>query len=90
MSNFEIINRLLADGKADEAMEKLKVVLADDRDNDQAWYLMGKAQWRRGDRSGAMSSYSKAIAVNPDSPARVALDQAREIAAFFNPDLLNP
>ena len=37
-----------------------------------------------------MSDYSKATGLNPDSPAAMALEQARDIAGFFNPDLYNP
>ncbi|WP_304967895.1 hypothetical protein [Duncaniella muris] len=50
----------------------------------------GKLRWRMGDRSGAMGDYAKAVELNPDSPAVMALEQARDIADFFNPDLYNP
>ena len=43
-----------------------------------------------GERRQAMSDYAHAISINPESPARQALEQAHDIMAFFNTDLMNP
>lgn len=53
-------------------------------------YRRGRELWREGNRAGAMSCYAEAVSLDADSPAAVALEQARSIEAFFNPDLLNP
>lgn len=81
---------LMAAGNLDAARQELERILSANPDNAKAWYLLGKVIWRTGDRSRAMSCYSKAVALDADSPAAYALEQARDIANFFNPDLLNP
>ena len=43
-----------------------------------------------GDRIAAMNDYAAAAAVNPDSPATAALQNARDVNDFFNPDIFNP
>lgn len=52
--------------------------------------MRGKLYWKLGNRAAATSSYAAAAELDPDSPAAAALEQARTIEAFFNPDLLNP
>ncbi len=37
-----------------------------------------------------MTCYSRSLALDSESPAKYALTQAKDIADFFNPDLLNP
>lgn len=58
--------------------------------DDAAWYLRGKAQWRLGNHAAAISDYEHAVNINPQSEARHALEISRDILDFFNPDLLNP
>lgn len=84
------IQAILADNKIDEAINELNALIAINPNNDEALFLRGKAYWRLGNRSRALTDYATAASINPDSPAVFALEQAREIEAFFNPDLLNP
>ena len=84
------IKTILADNKIDEAINELNALIAINPNNDEALFLRGKAYWRLGNRSRALTDYATAASINPDSPAIFALEQAREIEAFFNPDLLNP
>lgn len=84
------IQTILADNKIDEAINELNALIAINPNNDEALFLRGKAYWRLGNRSRALTDYATAASINPDSPAVFALEQAREIEAFFNPDLLNP
>lgn len=84
------IQAILADNKIDEAINELNALIAINPNNDEALFLRGKAYWRLGNRSRAITDYATAASINPDSPAVFALEQAREIDAFFNPDLLNP
>lgn len=53
-------------------------------------FLRGKSLWRLGRRGEATSAYAAAAELDPDGPASRALEQARDIEAFFNPDLYNP
>ncbi len=53
-------------------------------------FEIGKIYWKLGKRAMARTHYLKAIDLDPESNARIALEQAGEIESFFNPDLLNP
>lgn len=92
MQNFQNIDSLVAAGNLDEAVERLTAMLGmvDVADADEIYFRRGKLYWRLGDRAAATSDYSKAVAINPSSPAAKALEQARDVADFFNPDLYNP
>lgn len=81
---------MISSGRYEEAMAALNRLIAENPTDDRTLFDRGKLKWRLGDRAGAMGDYSKATELNPDSPAAMALDQARDIAGFFNPDLYNP
>ena len=81
---------LIPCARYEEAMSTLNMLIAENPTDDRVLFDRGKLKWRLGDRAGAMSDYSKATGLNPDSPAAMALEQARDIAGFFNPDLYNP
>lgn len=84
------IQTLLEENKLEEALVLLdRIITADSSDSD-ALFLRGKLYWRQGNRPRATSDYAAAAALDPESPATQALEHAREIEAFFNPDLLNP
>ena len=38
----------------------------------------------------AITDYEHAVSINPNSPAKIALENARDIISFFNPDIYNP
>lgn len=84
------ITGLIDAGKYDEAIELISRALAANNDNDSLYFLRGKIYWKKGLRKEAMNDYSYALMLNPDSPAKIALEHARDVASFFNPDLLNP
>lgn len=90
MSNLDNIKLLLSQNDTSAAISALERLTESEPENDEAWYVMGKAHWRMGHTREAMSCYARASALNPESPASVALEQSRDIADFFNPDLLNP
>jgi len=56
----------------------------------EMYYERGRLYWRRGLMSDAISDYEHALALDPESPAKQALEMARSVMDFFNPDLLNP
>ncbi len=53
-------------------------------------YLLGRIAWKEGRKTDAMSLYGRATALDPDSEAATALEQARVIMGFYHRDLYNP
>lgn len=88
--SLDNIKNMIAAGNHKAALEELGNILAASPDNDEALFMRGKLRWRAGDRAGAASDYARAASVNPDSPAVAALEMARSINDFFNPDMFNP
>lgn len=81
---------LISEGKIEAALSVLDNLIKLSPDDDRLLFERGKLRWRIGDRAGATGDYAKASMINPESPAAKALEQARDIADFFNPDLYNP
>lgn len=81
------IQLLLKEGRLAEALTRLQAM---PQDNDEVLWQTGQTLWRLGRRGEAMSAYARAVEINPQSPARMALEQSREIMDFFNHDMLNP
>lgn len=84
------IEDLLKNNNLEEAIALLSSRIAENPDDAEALFQRGKLHWRMGNRAKATSDYASAASIDPDSPASQALEQAREIENFFNPDLLNP
>ncbi|MCF0213074.1 MAG: hypothetical protein HUK13_08955, partial [Muribaculaceae bacterium] len=53
-------------------------------------FLRGKVRWNLGDQKSAINDYMASAEIEPEGPATTALEHARAILDFFNPDLLNP
>lgn len=90
MDKLIYIEQNLESGNIDEAIDALNEFLVGNPLADNAYFLLGKAYWKKGERPKAMAAYSKAVCLNPDSPAALALEHASSVERFFNPDLLNP
>lgn len=75
--------------RADKAEEALKILENADV-TAESLFMRGKALWKLGRRAEATNAYEKAAALAPDGSATQALEHARDVEAFFNPDLLNP
>lgn len=91
--DYNTIDRLIADnrlGDAISALRKYKAENAGIDEDDQYWFLMGKAAWKEGRRDLALSYYNRAVSLNPASPAHTAIELAADINEFFNPDIYNP
>lgn len=84
------ITELIDCGDLESAVSALNDRIATDAGDEQAWFLRGKVNWKRGNHSLAISDYEHAVAINENSNARHALEMSRDIINFFNPDLLNP
>ncbi|MBD5374307.1 MAG: tetratricopeptide repeat protein [Paramuribaculum sp.] len=89
-SSVEEIKNLADRGELEDAIRLLDIYIRNNPQADEAYFLRGRLRWRAGDRSGATSDYAHASAINPESGAVRALEMARDIESFFNPDLLNP
>ncbi len=89
-NEIDEIEALLADGKVREALARANELIVGSAESDELYYIRGKLNWRAGDTRAAVTDFESAVALNPESPARHALEMARDINDFFNPDLLNP
>lgn len=81
----EQINQLYDSNRLDEAE-----ALLGSREDAWSLYMLGRIEWKRGNRGAAISLYVRSSALEPSGPASTALEQAREIMDFFNKDLYNP
>ena len=81
------ISALLARDRADEAIALMESY--DGPMDDALYYLLGNAWRKKGNWQMAINNYLEAIALNPDSPAKQALEIANEILAFYNKDMYN-
>ncbi|MBO5271420.1 MAG: tetratricopeptide repeat protein [Muribaculaceae bacterium] len=90
MSVFQKIEELINENRLNDALLLLNNEITQSQNNDKLYFTRGKLHWRLGNKSQAITDYEHAVDINPDSPARIALDNARDVIAFFNPDLYNP
>lgn len=84
--NFEELKRL----PVEEALKTLDIYIAANPDDDEAYLQRGLRHWALGHRAKAINDYLKAIALNPESKALRALENARSILDYYNKDLYNP
>ncbi len=73
-----------------ESVEILTEYLTAHPEDDEALMVRGMKYWGAGKRSLAINDYLAAIAINPESRARQALDAANSILDYRNTDLYNP
>lgn len=81
---------LASEGRVEEAVAMLGDMAASCPDRDDIFFCRGKLLWKLGRRAEATSDYIRAVAINPESPAARALEMARDVESFFNPDIFNP
>ena len=81
---------LLEANEADEAISLLEGYrVGGGPMDDGLFYLLGNAWRKKGNWQMAMNNYLEALRLNPDSPAKQALEIANEILDFHNKDLYN-
>lgn len=90
MKEHDDIRRLVADGHYDEALSRLDKAIEQDANDAALWYERGRIYWCLGKKANAISDYEEAVYLDPASPAHHALEFARGVMDFYNPDLLNP
>lgn len=90
MTNHEI-QQLLDTDRPEDALREAERRLADKPDDGITLFLLGKALWRTGRHAQAQNAFARSAGLlGPESPAARALEYAKDILSFFNPDLLNP
>lgn len=90
MSVFQKIEELINENRLEEAILLLNNDIERNKNNDKLYFTRGKIHWRLGNKSQAITDYEHAVAINPQSQARIALENARDVISFFNPNLYNP
>ncbi|MCR5017304.1 MAG: tetratricopeptide repeat protein [Bacteroidales bacterium] len=86
----ERIKAMLDEHKADDVIDLMEKFRADGGSmDDELFYLLGNAWRKRGNWQMAMNNYLEAVHLNPESPAKQALDIANEILDFYNKDMYN-
>ena len=84
------IQALLDAHKADEAIDLLDAYRSGGgMMDDTLYYLLGNAWRKKGNWQMAINNYLEALHLNPDSPARQALEIANDILDFYNKDMYN-
>ena len=84
------IEKIIAQGRLDEAREDLLTLLDKEKDNDQAWFLLGGIYRRKEMWGDAINAYNKAKLLNPEGPGAAAVESIYDILSFVNTDLMNP
>ena len=86
----EQLRILLEQSRADEAISAMESYRSGGGEmNDRLFYLLGNAWRKKGNWQMAINNYLEAIDLNPESPAKQALEIAGEILAFYNKDMYN-
>ena len=86
----ERIKAMLDEHKADDVIDLMEKFRADGGSmDDELFYLLGNAWRKKGNWQMAMNNYLEAVHLNPESPAKQALDIAGEILDFYNKDMYN-
>ncbi len=90
MDIFEKVDLMIERGDLIGALASLDRRVQDCPDDARALFMRGKVYWRLGNRARATANYASAAAIDPDGPAALALEHARDIDRFYNPDIFNP
>lgn len=82
---------LLKADRPQQAIALLDALLEDglDENKDEAYYLRGNAYRRSENWREAINNYTRAVELNPSSPALAMRSSCIEILNFFNKDMFN-
>ena len=85
------IDRMIREGRTEEAIVKLQKMMGGDGESrDELYYLLGNAHRKRGDFAKALNCYLEAMSINPESPATEAHKMLMSIIEFYHKDYYNP
>lgn len=90
MYTLATIQQLIDEDRHDTAIDCLDEYIAANPGDDEAYLMRGRAYWRLQKYARAVSDFETAVFHNPQSDAGAALELARDVFNFYNPDLLNP
>ncbi len=90
MKTITEIEKIVASGQLDQALEELQGIVEADPQNAQAWMLIGGIYRRYQMWGEAINAYNKAKFIDPEGPAAAAVESIYEIIRFVNKDLMNP
>lgn len=90
MISLPNIQHLIDQNRFDDALQHLSCYLNENTSDDEAYFMRGKLMWRVQKYPDAVTDFEHAVSLNPQSDARHALELARDVFDFYNPDLLNP
>lgn len=80
---------LLECGNTSVAIQELETYVSTSGNDDEAYFLLGNAYRKNENWQGALNSYSRAIEINPSSPAKDAYDMIVQILNFYDTDRYN-
>ena len=103
MEQLTAIRQLIYNGKVEEALAALDLLLHSDnstataaeeasaalRQQAEAYYLRGNAYRKLGNWQAALNDYQRAIDLDPASPAQQARRMVIDILNFYNKDMYN-
>jgi tetratricopeptide (TPR) repeat protein len=89
---IEKAKTLLDQNNIGEAIALLEKLVEDpsNENKDVAYYVLGNAYRRGNNWQNAINSYSRAIELNPSSPAKEMRASCIKILDFYNKDMYNP
>ena len=90
MKDINHIKSLLDNNQPDAAIDLLLSIINNNNECEETYFLLGNAYSKKNQWRDAISSYCKAIDINPNSKAKIALTRLQEIMEFYNHDLYNP
>lgn len=86
---FKDIEKLLCDGRLNEAYRALLDLLASEPDCARGWYMLGGIYRRQQLWPEAIDAYSKAKMIEPDGPADAAIESIYDVVRDSGADLLD-
>lgn len=90
MQSLPNIQHLIDENRTEKALECLNLYIEQNDKDDEGLFMRGRVYWRMQKYAAAVTDFEAAVAINPESGAQSALELARDVFNFYNPDLLNP
>ena len=88
-NRYDEARSLIDQMRIEEAQRLLEEIISENREDDMAYYLLGNLFRKSNDWKRCIDCYSRAIELNPQSPALSAREMAISILNFYNTDMYN-
>lgn len=88
--NAEEIKKAVENLPTEEGIAALTKIIEENPVAEEAYIQRGMRNWSLNRRGAAITDYLSAIRLNPDSQAKMLLDNANRILDYYNKDLYNP